>query len=331
MIVDDDSFIRRVLSRQLHKEGFRCTEAGNASEALEQIRTTPVDLIILDIMMPGKSGRDLLPEIKNYHPDIAVMMSTAVTDINVVIECMREGAQDYISKPFNLENVSKRVELVLHKRRMELEMKRYQQQLRASLTEQTREVRKIFIGAIESLVTALEANDKYTAGHSRRVMEIAMAIGKELQMESNDLENLCWGALLHDIGKIALDPQVRNKPGKLTQGEYAHVMDHVNIGPEIVHSIANEQIVAMIKSHHYRYDGSGFQQHLKGNDIPLGARILAVADTYDAMTSDRPYRGALPPETAVNEIARCSGTQFDPKVVASFLALNLAGDRMPSP
>lgn len=320
LIVDDDKFIRRILSRQLVKDGFHCTEACNAADALEQIQARPFDLVILDIMMPGKSGIDILPQIKAEFPDTAVIMATAVTDINVIIGCMREGAQDYLPKPYNLETISKSVEWVLHKRRMEQEMKRYQQLLKTSLTEQTRQVRKIFIGAIESLVAALESSDVYTAGHSRRVMQISMAIGKELGLTSFELENLSWGALLHDIGKIALDPAIRNKPAKLTKEEYAYVMEHVNTGPAIVQSIANEQVVEMIRYHHCHYDGNGFQQTLKGEEIPFSARILVVADSYDAMTSNRPYRTALTAESAVEELKRCSGTQFDPKIVQAFLS-----------
>ncbi len=327
LIVDDDNLVRRILSRQLKKEGYSCIEAEDAVEAIKKLQSNSIDLVILDIMMSGKSGRELLPQIKADFPDVAVIMSTAVTDIDVVIECMREGAQDYLIKPFDLDNITRRVEGVLHKRHIEQEIKRYQQQLKTSLTEQTREVRKIFIGAIESLVTALEASDKYTAGHSHRVKNIALALGEKIHLTSEELENLCWGALLHDVGKIALDPHVRNKPGKLTEEEYAHVMDHINIGPEIVKSVVNDKIVQMIKYHHYRYDGRGFEQKLTGDEIPLSARILAVADTFDAMTSNRPYRAALSLDTAIAEIKKNSGTQFDPTIVQAFLSLNLQPNR----
>lgn len=324
LIVDDDDSVRKILARTLGKEGFICVEAENAAEAIKKLQANSIDLAILDIMMPGKSGRDLLQDINADFPDVAIIMSTAVTDINIVIECMREGALDYLTKPFDVGDIIKRVKWGLHKRHIEQEIKHYQQQLKTSLSEQTREVRKIFIGAIESLVTALEANDEYTAGHSRRVTEIAMAIGIELNLTSEELENLQWGALLHDIGKIALDPSIRNKPGKLTAEEYAQIMDHINIGPDIVKSVVNEKIVEMIKYHHFRYDGTGFEQEMKGTEIPFGARILAVADTYDAMTSNRPYRAALSSDIAVAEIEKCSGTQFDPQIVKAFLSLSLS-------
>ena len=180
-------------------------------------------------------------------------------------------------------------------------------------------IRKISLGAIEALVTALEAKDKYTGGHSRRVTEIALALGNELGLSAGDMEGLRWGSLLHDVGKIAIDQRVQNKPGKLTDEEYEHIMTHARIGADIVRPIVNGKIVEMIEHHHDHYDGSGLHQITGGNDIPLEARILAVADALDAMTSDRPYRPAMSIAEAIDEIKRCAGTQFDPDVVTALL------------
>ncbi|MGB8262866.1 MAG: HD domain-containing phosphohydrolase, partial [Dehalococcoidales bacterium] len=177
----------------------------------------------------------------------------------------------------------------------------------------------LFLGSIESLVFALEAKDKYTAGHSRRVTDIALAIGRELHLSEENLENLRWGSLLHDVGKIAVDQFVQNKPGKLTPAEYEHIMIHAHIGAGIVKPVVNQKVVDIVEHHHDHYDGTGLHQVAVGEDIPLGSRILALADAYDAMTSNRPYRPALPVEEARQEIERCSGTQFDPLAAAAFL------------
>jgi len=324
LIVDDEETIRRFLLKKLSREGYQCEEAGSAEEALEKLRGDTAELVILDIKMPGKSGDELLPEIKASYPDTAVIMATAVTETSIAIQCMKDGAQDYLPKPFNLDEVVLSVGGVLDKRRLELQIKEYQQHLEQKVGEQTREIRKLFLGAIESLVFALEAKDKYTAGHSRRVTEIAMAVGKELGLSIDEMEDLRWGSLLHDVGKIAVDQLIQNKPGRLTPEEYEHIMIHAHVGAGIVKPVVNEKVTEMIEHHHDHYDGSGLNQVIVGEDIPLAARILAVADAFDAMTSDRPYRSAMSVEEALDEIRRCTGTQFDPVVVTALLTIPVA-------
>jgi putative two-component system response regulator len=324
LIVDDEVTIRKLLRQKLSREGYQCEEADSAEQALEKLRGNLTELVILDIRMPGKSGIELLPEIKASYPDTAVVMATAVAEINIAIQCMKQGAYDYISKPFNLEEVMLCIDRALEKRRLELKIREYQQHLEQKVEEQTQEIRRVFLGAIEALVFALEAKDKYTAGHSRRVTEIAVAIGRELGLPSDDIEDLCWGGLLHDVGKIAVDQLIQNKPGKLTPQEYEHIMIHAHVGAGIVKPVVNDKVVEMIEHHHDHYDGSGLHQVVAGEDIPLGARILAVADAFDAMTSDRPYRSAMSPEEALNEVRRHTGTQFDPLVAAAFLKIPVA-------
>ncbi len=324
LIVDDEVTIRRLLCQKLSREGYQCQEADGAEQALDKLRSNSIELVILDIKMPGKSGTELLPEIQASYPDTAVIMATAVTDINIAIQCMKQGADDFITKPFNLDEVVLSVSRVLEKRRLELKIREYQQYLEQKVEEQTQEIRKVFLGAIEALVFALEAKDKYTAGHSRRVTEIALAIGRELGLSPDEIEDLRWGSLLHDVGKIAVDQLIQNKPGKLTPEEYEHIMIHAHVGAGIVKPVVNEKVVEMIEHHHDHYDGSGLHQVVAGDDIPLEARILAVADAFDAMTSDRPYRSAMSVEEALNETRRCAGTQFDPTVAAAFLKVPMA-------
>jgi putative two-component system response regulator len=319
LIVDDEIAIRNLLRQKLSREGYQCEEADGAEQTMNTLTTSPIALVILDIKMPGKSGIELLPEIKSGYHDTAVIMATAVTDVNVAIQCLKQGADDYICKPFNLEEVSLSVQRALEKRRLKLEIREYQQFLEERVEEQTGEIRKIFLGAIEALVTALEAKDKYTGGHSRRVTEIALALGNELALSAKDMEDLRWASLLHDIGKIAVDQIIQNKPARLTTEEYEHIMTHAHIGAEIVRPVVNGKISEMIEHHHDHYDGSGLHQFIAGNDIPLGARIIAVADAFDAIISDRPYRSAMPIVEAIEEIKSGAGTQFDPAVVNAFL------------
>lgn len=319
LIVDDEDAVRRVLRLRLSRGGYVCEEANSAEQALRVLGTIPIALVILDIKMPGRSGVDLLPEIKLGYPETAVVMATAVNDIDVVIQCMKQGADDYVCKPFNLEEASLAIQRALEKRRLQLELREYQQFLEEKVEEQMIETRKLFLGTMEALVSALEAKDKYTGGHSRRVTDIALAIGKGLGLSAQEMEDLRWASLLHDVGKIAIDQVIQNKPGSLTPEEYEHIMTHSQIGARIVQPVVNGKTTEVIEHHHDHYDGSGLHQVVAGHDIPLGARVIAVADAFDAMTSDRPYRPAMSIAQGVEEIKRCIGTQFDPAIVAAFL------------
>jgi putative two-component system response regulator len=321
LIVDDEITIRKLLKQKLSREGYDCRESDSAEAALARLAEKPADALILDIRMPGKSGIELLPELKSRYPDTAVIMATAITDTSLAIECMRNGADDYINKPFNLEEVTLSMQRALEKKHLQSQIKQYQSRMENRVEEQTGEIRRLFLGAIESLVSALEAKDRYTAGHSRRVAEIAVHIGNGLNVPEDTIDDLHWGGLLHDVGKIAVDQIIQNKPGRLTREEYEHIMIHAHVGAGIVRPVVNENVVEMIEHHHDHYDGHGLHQTTVGNEIPLTARILAVADAFDAMTSERPYRPAMSIEEAITETKRCVGTQFDPIVVTAFLEI----------
>ena len=319
LIVDDEKTVRRSLNHALTMNGFSCVEASNADEAMASLKNKPADLVILDIMMPGTSGKDLLPILKKSFPDTAVVMATAVVEPDTIVSCMKNGAHDYITKPFDVDQLLANIQMVLDKRHLELDLKEKSQVLEGKVTEQAKELQRLFIDAVESLIGALEVKDKYTAGHSRRVTKIAVDIGNVLGMKGEDLENLRWAALLHDIGKIGIDPSIQNKPGILSPNEYNYILTHCTIGPGIVQPLVNDTICDSIRHHHDSYDGTGFSQNLKGDKIPLISRILAIADSFDAMTSDRPYRTAMSAAKACEEIKHCASTQFDPVVVKAFL------------
>ncbi len=318
LIVDDEVSVRKTIKRGLARAGYECVEAADAAEAIVRVKEGTPDAAVLDIMMPGKSGRELLPEILSACPDLAVIMSTAVVDPKTIVDCMRLGAQDYITKPFELEELVRSVGRAVEMKRLERMIHEHQQQLERTVDDQKTEIREIFLNSVEALVHALEAKDRYTAGHSRRVTQLSVAIGQAMGLPADELEDLRWGALLHDVGKIAVDPAIQNKPGQLTPDEYKQMMAHSSIGAGIVKPLASQKTIDIIMHHHDHYNGAGLDQTIRGEDIPLGARIVAVADSFDAMVSDRPYRRALALDKGMAEIRRCTGTQFDNAVVEAF-------------
>ncbi len=322
LIVDDEEVIRRLLHRKLMSRGYQCEEASTGDEALEKVRSKPAALMILDIKMPGKSGIEILAEIKADHPDIAVIMATALAEIDTAIHCMKQGAYDYITKPFNLDEVVLNVERALEKRKLELENRDYQEHLKQRVEKQANKIRESFLNALTALVYALEAKDKYTSGHSQRVAEISVAIAREMGLSRQDIAGIRLAGLIHDIGKIGVRASVLNKPDRLNDDEYQHIKTHTEIGEHILAPIVeDEQILKAVRHHHERHDGTGYPDGLSGGQIPLGAKILAVADAYDAITSERPYREAMSTQIAYNIIERCKGSQFDPEVADTFLII----------
>lgn len=321
LVVDDEMIVRRLLHQKLAGEGYQCLEAASAGEALEVLRENPdIGLVVSDIKMPGKSGLELLAEIKSLYPDTAVIMATAITETGTAIDAMKKGAYDYLTKPFKLDEVVFSVSRALEKRNLQLENREYRRSLEDKVEVQAEKIRSSFFNSITSLAYALDAKDGYTAGHSQRVSEMAVAIGIEMGVPQALVEQIRLAGLVHDIGKIGVDGNVLHKPGILTPEEREEMEKHPAIGEKILKPVVDDsEILAMVRNHHERWDGGGYPDKLAGESVPLGARIMALADTFDAMTSERPYREAKSVTYAVDEIRRCAGTQFDVAIVEAFL------------
>jgi putative nucleotidyltransferase with HDIG domain len=322
LIVDDMASIRNTIARVLAKEGYNCSVAADGDSALAKLRESQFHLVLLDLNMPGKSGTEVLKETVVQYPETAVIIITATDDAETAIELMRAGAYDYIIKPVNLNMLSLRIEKALDRRKLLLENRKYQLYLEGKIREQTEKIRKSFLNSIMSLAFALEAKDKYTSGHSQRVAKMAVVIAQRLGMPQDQAEKIKLAGLIHDIGKIGIKESVLMKQGGLSDNEYSHIISHSVIGERILKPVIEDrEILGIVRHHHERFDGRGYPDGLMGQQIPLGARILAVADMYDAMTSDRPYRTALSIRMALAELERQANTQFDPDVVQAFLAI----------
>jgi len=322
LVVDDEPRLRRVLVRLLEGEGFTCAEAGSGVEALEMMQQDPVPLVISDLRMPQMDGVTLLRELLAKWPDTAVLVVTAVAEVESAVACLQLGALDYVAKPFHLDEVRARVMQALDKRRLILENRMYHQQLEDRVQEQARRIEELSLERLQALVHFLEEKDTYLRGHSVRVANYALAIARGMSLPPAALDMIALGAELHDIGKIGVRESVLHKPGKLSEAEYRHIMEHPVIGARVLAPLMRDApaALAIVRSHHERLDGRGFPDGLKGKEVAIEVRVVTVADSFDAMTSVRPYRPALLVPKALQELEDGKGVQFDPEVVQAFLA-----------
>ncbi|MDO8737149.1 MAG: response regulator [Thermoleophilia bacterium] len=323
LVVDDEATIREILQRTLESEGYQCGTAADASEAITIIDSSEVDLVLSDIMMPGKSGVELLRDIRKKSPDTAVIMVTAVADTQTAINAMKQGASDYVTKPFNLVEVMLSVDRALEKKSLILANREYRLKLEEKVQQQTEEIRLTFLGAVKALAEALEAKDPYTNGHSIRVTELAVTLARESGLSTDEQEQIRLAGLVHDIGKIGVPEEILHKPDRLTEQEFDFIKEHPGIGERILRPIISDPVVlAIVRHHHEQFAGGGYPEGLAGEDIPMGSRLMGVADAYDAMTSSRPYRNAMHPDKAKSQLLANRGSQFDPEVVDLFMSLD---------
>lgn len=322
LVVDDEVYIQEILKSTLEDSGYACVSVGSAEAALDALASRTFDIVLSDIRMPGKQGTELLQEIKKLYPEAVVLMITAVDNSDTAIESMRMGAYDYIVKPFNLEQVLISVDRALDKRRLENVNREYQRYLIQVAEERTVETRKLFYSMTQVLVHLLDLKTPFNEGHSRRVAEKSRYVAREMRMTDDGVRKVYLAALLHDVGTILVEDMLLNKEGALTEDEKRHIREKSSLADEVLRPILNdEEVLKLIRHKRERYDGTGYPGGLRGQLIPLGARVIAVVEAFDAMTSGRPYRLPRSPEDAIRELQRCMPTQFDPQVVAVFADL----------
>ena len=329
LVVDDEEAIREVVSTMLESKGYRCTAVSNGRAAQDQVKRVTPDLVLSDMIMPEMDGIKLLDWIRNYDPEVPVIMVTAIHDISTALEAIRRGAYDYILKPFEKDQLFLGVGRALQHRRLVTENRNYQRNLEQQVEERTAQLSGALVqleqsydDTLEALGSALDLKDAETEGHCQRVTAFTISIAKAMPVPNNYLPVLARAAFLHDIGKMAIPDRILRKPGPLDNDEKQIMRTHCEIGYNMLIRIPFLRDAAeIVLAHQEFFNGTGYPRGLKEAQIPLGARIFTVADSLDAMISDRPYRKALPMSHAREEIRRCGGTQFDPKVVDVFLSI----------
>ena len=314
LAIDDEQNNLALLQRTLRND-YNMVLASSGEEALEIIEAKgdEIALIVSDQKMPLMEGTEIFKRISEKHPDIIKILLTGHSNIDILVHAINECQLfQYVLKPFEPELLCDIIQSGI---------KKYE--LVNSKTQIVKDLSELFYKTIKSIAYALDAKDKYTHGHSLRVTLYSLALANKLDLSEELLEEIETAGLLHDIGKIAIPEKILLKPGKLTEEEYNIIKTHPELGEKLVVSIEKLKLVSnWLKSHHERYDGKGYPEGLIGENIPISARIIAIADTYDAMTSDRAYRNALSHETAIEEINRCSGSQFDPPLAELFISIS---------
>jgi response regulator RpfG family c-di-GMP phosphodiesterase len=325
LIADDEAEIRKVLQDCLCGS-YDCTTVGSAEEALALLQAREFDLILSDITMDGMSGLEMVPLVLARSPETVIIMISGAQTIESAIEALRVGAFDYIMKPFDLKHVELIIRRAREHQRLLQSRRRYESYLENLIERRTGELNKALLtieasyrSTLKALAAALETRDRDTHGHSERVVSFSLRLGRELGLDEEQLRSLEFGALLHDIGKIGIADAVLRKPAPLTAEEWQQMREHPTLGQSILRGISFLAGAArVVGEHHEKWDGSGYPRKLKGSEIDLNARVFAVADAFDAITSDRVYRAGKSYESALAELESCAGKQFDPHVVAAF-------------
>jgi putative two-component system response regulator len=326
LIIDDDPTVREILVEFLGCR-YECTGVGSAEEALALLGAERFQLVVSDIAMASMSGLEMIPHVRALAPDALIVMVSGSQTVESAVEAMRAGAFDYVMKPFDLEHVDVAVRRALEHQRLLEAKRRYETYLERMIEQRTAELdgalaslEVAYRSTLKALIKALEARDAETSGHSERVVAYSLRLGRELGLDSEQLRSLEFGSLLHDIGKIGVPDAILRKPSSLTEEEWREMREHPRHGQQILSGIKFlEGAARVVAQHHERWDGTGYPFGLGGEEIDLNARIFAVADAFDAMTSDRVYRLGRGYDAAAAELEEFSGRQFDPEVVAAFL------------
>ncbi|HKV73595.1 MAG TPA: HD domain-containing phosphohydrolase [Gemmatimonadales bacterium] len=322
LVVDDEEPIRNALKKFLTQQGYEVATAASGDEAIKVLQRQKIACMLLDVRMPGRSGIDLVPQVMELEPSIAILMLTAVNDATTAALCMQRGAMDYLTKPIDLSDLARAILRAIRRRDSLLEQQNINQWLKEEVALRTAELRReraklerLSVATLEALVNALEAKDAYIRGHSARVADLAAMIASELSLGDEVIEHIRMAGRLHDIGKIGIREGILTKQGPLTTEEYEQVKQHVVVGSQILAPLAHlGDIISYVRSHHERWDGQGYPDRLQGEQIPLGARILGAAEIFDALTTSRPYQEKMPPEVAVERMRDLAGNVLDEQV-----------------
>ncbi len=329
LVVDDEESVRAAIARQLRLQGHTILTAGSAAEALDIVRREKVAAILLDTHLPGTSAIELVPALLQLEPSLAILMLTAVQDATTAALCMQRGAIDYVTEPIDLDHLTRAVTRALQRRHKVLEDNRIDRWLSDEVHQRSVELRReqenlerLSVATLEALVNALEAKDAYLRGHSARVADLSAGVAAELGLSDEDVEMIRTAGRLHDIGKIGIREDVLNKQGPLTDDEYAHVKQHVLVGSQILAPLVHlRDIISFVRNHHERWDGFGYPDRLKGEAIPLGARVVGAVEIFDALTTARPYQEKMPPETAVERMRDLIDTVVDERIHSALEAV----------
>jgi len=325
LVVDDDISLRPMLASWVNRFGYCAYEADSAEAALEHLDETPADIALCDVNMPGQNGVWLAARIRERHPTTAVIMATSVDDADVAVSTLSNDVVDYLLKPFDSARLREALALGLDWHRasvgdeelhcaLQSRMRTRRAAVAATLARAQTDARH----AADSLISMLQLHEKDGRGHSTRVTRLAIALADELGCSDDEIDGLEYGAMLHDVGKIDMPTEILCKPAPLTEAEWDVMRTHPQVGYDLVRKLPRlERAAEFVLAHHEAFDGTGYPNRLKGADIPLGARILTIADSYDSMTHPHTQRPAMPASMAMQEIERCSGSQFDPDAAAA--------------
>lgn len=324
LLVDDEERILDTFSMILDAHGYYVKTASRPDDALRLISEDGFDVVFLDQFLGKIKGLDLMQIMSGIDPELYYVIITGNGSTDLAVESLKKGASDFISKPFFAADLIKSIEYVNKKRELDKQKKEMLSTLELKINEKTEELRKVYFSVLSSLSQAMEKKDTGTYGHSRRVSHYSRLISAALDLNEKDREDLKAASMLHDIGKIGISDFILGKPGPLNEGEMSIIRSHPQKGIEILKPLLEpfkqfKSILPAILHHHESYDGSGHPYGLSGENIPLLARIIAVADTYDAIMSNRPYRPAANHEKAINELLNSAGRQFDPSIVNAFV------------
>jgi response regulator RpfG family c-di-GMP phosphodiesterase len=321
-VVEDEPMAQDVLVRAARSWHYECQSASSAEQAMELLERNLTPVVVTDLRMPGRGGLWLVRQIRQRWPEVGIIVLTAGHDPESTSECLQAGAHHYFFKPIKLDEFRHVLETTLRTYRVEREQHKQKRELERAVRRQTRRVRTTFLSAITSLSQAMEERDPYTAGHSRRVRYYAMELARTLRLDRKQLKLLSVASQLHDIGKVAVPDAILHKPASLTAEEYAVVREHPVTGERILKPVLHSRVVlAAIRGHHERMDGTGYPDGLSGQEIPLLARLIAIPDCFDALTTSRAYRDALPVHEAMKIIRDGAGRHYDPDMARAFLQI----------